>query len=490
MNCEQAIAWIERYCRVPKGPAVGQPVRLLAYQREIIGGIFDTPTRRAIISMARQNGKTALASCLMLLHLCGPRHQRNGLLVSTALNREQAGLVFDASAKIVRMSPELNAAVDIIEHQKMIRCPELGTVYRALSSDAPTQLGISPFYACHDELGQVQGPYSDLFDVVESGAVAQHNPLSVIISTQARNDNDLLSRLIDDAATGADERVKLFVWSAPADADPWAESTWRRANPALGEFLSIDEIRGQAEAAKRMPAMEQSFRNLHLNMRVAETAQFVSASVWRSNGAPPSPLDGAKVNGGLDLSSVADLTALVLAAEDGSVHCFAWLPKEGIEEKSRQDKVEYARWAREGHLFLTPGKAISYDHIAAELRQIFSRCHVGKVAFDRFNMKFLRPCLIRAGFSENEIDETFVEHGQGFIGMAPAIRELEARLLDGKLRHGNHPVLTMCAANAAVVSDAAGNRKFEKRKSTGRIDALVSLAMAVGMLPPPKREKK
>lgn len=483
MNGERAIAWIERFCRIPKGPKVGQPVALLPYQKTILGGIFDSPTRRAIVSMARQNGKTALASCMMLLHLCGPRHQRNGLLVSSALTREQAALLFDAAAKMVRMSPELAATVEIIEHQKTIRCPELGTVYRALSADAPTQLGISPFYACHDELGQVQGPYSALFDVVESGSVAQQDPLTIIISTQARSDSDLLSRLMDDAATGADPRTKLFRWSAPPDADPWDEETWRMANPALGAFLQVDELRSQAEAAKRMPAMEASFRNLHLNQRIAAEAHFVSASVWAANGAEPSPLDGSTVNGGLDLSAVADLTALELVADDGSVHTFAWLPEEGIAEKSRQDKVEYEQWAKDGHLILTPGKAISYDYVARELRSIFNRCNVRRIAFDRVFMKFLRPCLIRAGFTEAEIDAHFVEHGQGFIGMSPAIRELETRLLEGRLKHGNHPVLTMCAANAAVVTDDAGNRKFTKRKSTGRIDGIVSLAMAVSVQP-------
>lgn len=477
-----AIEWIEKFCRVPKGPAVGQPVRLIDYQREILGGIFDTPTRRAIISMGRQNAKTTLSAYLLLLHLAGPRHQRNGLLVSSALTREQAGIIFDTAVKIIRLSPELAATVEVVEFQKLLRCPELGTLYRALSADAPTQLGLSPFFVCHDELGAVEGPNSKLYDVLESGGAAQADPLSVIISTQARSDTDLLSRLIDDAQTGADPRVKLFLWTAPPDADPFLESTWKMANPALGHFLNIEEVRAQAESARRMPSQEAGFKNLILNMRIDATAQFISASVWKENGEMPAPLDGATAWGGLDLSSVSDLTALVLVAEDGSVHTFAWLPAEGIAEKSRQDKVEYAQWVRDGLLLTTPGRAVNYDYVAAFLRDIFDRCDVRALAFDRYNMKFLKPCLVRAGFTDAEL-ERFVEHGQGFLGMAPAIRELETRLLQKTLKHGNHPVLTMCASNAAVVTDDAENRKFTKMKSTGRIDALVSLAMAVGIMP-------
>ena len=484
-----AITWIEKFCRTPKGPKVGKPVKLLDYQRDILGGIFDTPTRRAIISMGRQNGKTCLSAMLLLLHLAGPRHQRNGLLVSSALTREQAAILFDQAAKMVRLSPELTATVDVIEFQKTLRCAELGTLYRALSADAPTQLGLSPFFVVHDELGAVVGPYSKLYDTLESGGAAQADPLSVIISTQARSDTDLLSSLIDDAETGADPQTKLFLWTAPPEADPFDEATWKAANPALGAFVNVSEVRAQAETARRMPSQEASFRNLILNQRIDATAQFISASVWKENGAMPAELDGATVRGGLDLASVSDLTALVLVAEDGSVHTFAWLPAEGLAEKSRLDKVEYDRWAREGLLLTTPGRAMNYDYVAVFMRDIFDRCDVKAIAFDRALMRFLRPCLTRAGFTDEEM-ERFIEHGQGFLGMAPSIRELEVRLLEKKLKHGNHPVLTMCAANAAVITDDAGNKKFTKRKSTGRIDALVSLAMAVGAMPSEPAEEK
>ena len=108
---------------------------------------------------------------------------------------------------------------------------------------------------------------------------------------------------------------------------------------------------------------------------------------------------------------------------------------------------------------------------------MFARCNVQALAFDRYNMRFLRPWLERVGFSEEEL-ERFVEFGQGFVSMSPALRELETQLLSRKMRHGNHPVLTMCAANAVTQMDSSGNRKFVKAKATGRIDGMVALAMA------------
>jgi phage terminase large subunit-like protein len=178
---------------------------------------------------------------------------------------------------------------------------------------------------------------------------------------------------------------------------------------------------------------------------------------------------------------VSDLTALVLVGVDGDVDSTFWLPEEGLAEKSRKDRVPYDQWARDGYLQTCPGRAIEYEFIAEYLRVVFDRYDIRKLNFDRYNMRFLMPWLERVGFSEDELSK-FSEFGQGFISMSPALRELESRLLSKKLRHGNHPVLTMCASNAVAVTDPAGGRKFTKAKTTGRIDGMVSLAMAVAAI--------
>jgi phage terminase large subunit-like protein len=169
-------------------------------------------------------------------------------------------------------------------------------------------------------------------------------------------------------------------------------------------------------------------------------------------------------------------------SDDGDVLPTFWLPEEGLVEKSARDRVPYDVWRNNGHLLTTPGRAIEYEYVAHRLRDIFDRYSVQSLAFDRYNMRFLKPCLERAGFSEEEL-EKFIEFGQGMVSMSPALRDLESRLLSRKLKHGNHPVLETCAFNAVVESDAAGNRKFTKRKSSGRIDGMVALAMAVGVMP-------
>jgi phage terminase large subunit-like protein len=484
------ITFIEQTCFVPEGARVGQKLKLLDWQKAELHRIYDNPhgTRRAIISMPRKNAKSSLCACLLLAHLCGPpaRNKPNSQLYSAAQSRDQAAIVFSLATKMVRMNPDLRSAVQIQETAKSLICPELGTKYRALSAESTTAFGLSPSLVIHDELGQCRGPRSAMYEALETATGAQENPLTVIISTQAPSDSDLLSILIDDALAGHDPHTVVSLHTAPPELDPFSEETIRLANPAFDGFMNQREILAMAAAAKRMPARESEYRNLILNQRVTADDPFISPSIWAACATPVAPLDGLQVYAGLDLSSSNDLTALVLIAQHAGkwhVHPTFWLPLEGLVEKAAADRVPYDLWYSQGFLQASPGKTVSYEYVAHHLRGLFHHYNIQKIGFDRWNMKHLRPWLLRAGINEQMIEQHFVEFGQGMASMSPALRDLEQILLEGELAHGGHPVLSMCVANTVIVLDDAGNRKPSKRKSTGRIDGLVALAMAVGVAP-------
>jgi len=484
-RAERNIAWIEEFCRVPEGARVGQKVELRDWQKDIIRGIYGTPTRTAIISLGRKNSKTTTAAFLLLLHLCGPEARPNSQLYSAAQSREQAAVLFGLAAKMVRQHPVLKETVVIRDSAKQLFCPELGTVYRALSAEASTAYGLSPVFVVHDELGQVVGPRSELYEALETAMGAHEAPLSIAISTQAATDADLFSVLIDDAKTGRDPRTKLWLWTADLDADPFDVETIKQANPAFGDFLNAEEVMRRAEDARAMPSREAEYRNLILNQRVEASNPFVTRSVWQANGKKPlADLSGRIVYAGFDLSSVNDLTAMVLAAPvDGVLHVHAkfWLPEEGLREKSAKDRVPYDVWAQEGLVRTTPGRSIRYEDVAIEIAQTIRALNIRRAAFDRWNWENFKPWLVKAGISEEELELIFQPFGQGFQSMSPALRELEAMLLNERVCHGDNPVLTMCAANAVVKMDEAGNRKFAKNKSSGRIDGIVALAMAASL---------
>lgn len=474
-NCN----WIEKYCPVPEGKFVGQQMRLRYFQREVVLGIYDTPTRRGIVSFGKKNAKTSLAACLTLLHLAGPEARRNGQLYSGAQSREQAAVLFGLASKVVRMSPDLSATIVIKETVKELHCPELGTMYKALSAEAKTKHGLSPVFMVHDELGQVHGPRFPLYDALETAAGGNEFPLSIIISTQAPEDGDLLSILIDDAARKTDPKVKLFLWTAPMELDPFSDAAIKAANPAVGDFLNATELRAQAEDARRMPSQENRYRNLVLNQRVQAESPFCSKTVWGRNAQVPDPelLTSARLYLGLDLSARNDLTALVVVAEadDGrfGIFCDFFAPKDGIAERSTRDRVPYDLWAKQGLITLTPGATVDYDFVAHRLLEICDAGDVQAIAFDRWRMDVLKKSL-----GDRAEGLPLQPFGQGFKDMSPALDLLEADLLNDRAMHGANAVLTYCMANAVVRRDPAGNRKLDKSKATGRIDGAVALAMA------------
>jgi phage terminase large subunit-like protein len=480
---ERNIRWCEEHLRIPDGKYVGKPLVMAEYMREDFRRIFDNPagTRRAIISRGRKNAKTVETAMLMLLYLCGPEATPNSQLYSAAQSREQAGILFSLAAKMIRMSPDLSQYVTIRDTAKELMCGELGTKYRALSADASTAYGLSPRFIAHDELGQVRGPISSLYEALETATAAQDDPLSIIISTQAPKDSDLLSVLIEDAKKGKDPRTILRLDTAPKDLPTFSEEAIRAANPAFDIFMNKTEVLDMMAGAQRMPSRQAEFENLVLNRRVNLHNPFVTRSVWESNSYQPDMSRCRDYFIGLDLSSRNDLTALVLIGrdDDGYVHVKAefFAPMEGVLDRSEKDREPYDVWARDGLITLTPGASVDYRYVAERLSELCNEFPVKLVAFDRWRIDVLKAELSRMG-----IELPLAPFGQGFKDCSPAVESLEALLLSGKIRHGSNAVLDMCAENTVVLTDSAANRKFDKAKATGRIDGMQALLMAVGVM--------
>lgn len=481
---ERVIAFIERFCIVPDGVLVGKPMRLEPFQKRFITEVYDNPdgTTRAILSISRKNGKSGLVAALLLAHLVGPEARQNSQIVSGAMSREQAAIVFRLATKMIGMSDQLRKLTHVIPSAKKILGLARNTEYVALSADGKTAHGLSPVLAILDEVGQVRGPQSDFIDAIVTSQGAHEAPLLIAISTQAATDADLFSVWIDDAIASKDRRVVCHLYSADADCDLMDREQWKKSNPALGVFRSEADMREQAERASRMPSFESTFRNLALNQRVEAVAPFVSPSVWLKNmrdKVPDEPFERGVVYGGLDLSARTDLTAFCLVAlQDGKffVRPYFWTPEDGLKDRARRDKAPYDVWLKKGFIRTTPGASIAYATVAREIAEICSECgDLRAISFDRWRMD-----IFKAELDEIGISLPLVPFGQGFKDMSPAIERTEELLLNEQFRLPDNPALTMCAQNARAVMDDAGNRKLVKGRANGRIDGIISLIMAVG----------
>lgn len=480
---ERVMKFIETFCITPEGEYVGKPMRLAKFQEEFICAIYDNPhkTRKAILSIARKNGKSGLIAGILLAHICGPEAKKNSQIVSGALSREQAALVHNLASKMVEQSERLSARVKCIPSTKRLVSASNGTEYKSLAAEGKTAHGLSPLLAILDEMGQVVGPSSAFIEAVTTSQGAHAEPLLIIISTQASSDADYLSLQIDDALQSQDKHTVCHLYQADKDCELLDADQWKKANPALGIFRSRKDLETQLTSASRMPTQESSARNLLLNQRITQKTLWLSPSVWKNNRGEidESLFEKYPVHIGLDLSMRADLTAAVASVFDVQtelVHLkpFVFVPADGLEEKSRRDRAPYDVWVREGKLIAVPGKTIDYQWVAQFLKQACESMFVASVQFDRWSIEHFRQACLSIGF---EVPD-WVPVGQGYKDFSPRLKAMETALLQEKIRHGNHPLLNMSVANAIASPDPAGNLKLAKDASTQRIDPLVAAVMA------------
>jgi phage terminase large subunit-like protein len=481
---------------ITKGKLAGRKIKLLPDQREFIQNVYGRftkdgrrLTRTAVKSEPKGNGKTGLLAPMALCHLLGPESEQRGEIYSAAIDRQQAGIMFNEMEAIISEMPEFDCRVNIQRFHKRIEVLEgtgKGSIYEALSADARRSHGLAPSLWVYDELAQARD--REMFDGLMNAMGKRNEPLAVIISTQAPNDDHVLSQLIDDGLSGADPSIYVQLHAAPVDADPFDEKVWKACNPAWGIFLDEVDFRQKAELAKRQPAFESSFRNLRLNQRIDanDEHRIVTPAVWKLGAVPVdlNVLAGRDCYGGLDLSGKHDLTAFELVFPDSeggfNIVSHFWTPEGQLGGRSPNEQTLFRTWIAAGHMIAVPGPVIEYRYVAAQIAAIAKRFNILAIGYDRWRIDEFKHELGKVS-----CEVAMEPFGQGYKDMSPAVENLAELALTARLRHGGHPVLNACVANAILTKpDDAGNMKFAKGKANEgtpvRIDGIVALAMALG----------
>ena len=500
---------------IPEGMDEGKPFILRHWQKDIIRRVYGPAkedglrlVRKSIYSVGKKNGKSPFCAAIVLCHLIGPESKRNEQIYSAAFEKEQAALTFNYARKMVEYDEELKELTIIRTTKKEIEGRYTGSMYKALAAEAKSKHGISPAVLIFDELAQF-GAEREYFDTLIQGFGAHAEPLLWIISTQAADDLAILSQEIDYALKHPEDKtVELFLFTADThdetgnDIDLMDVENWRKANPALGDFLSFADMESLAKMAVEMPSYENGFRNLRLNQRISATARFMSPGVWKRNGGVQNPdsLFKGRITAGLDLSGKNDLSFLVLDAlyeKEHNIFSHCWTPLDNIKDRQKRDRVDYPLWVKQGYLNGVPGKTIHHAYIAQQINELHALYGIDELRFDRWRIEDLQREFENIGYETYIKDKEepptdtalcLVPYGQGYKDINKAIESIEDAFIEGKARHNMHPVLLMCASNAVTQTDPAGNRKFEKHKSNGRIDGIVAMAMAMSMAETPELE--
>lgn len=474
----RVIAFLESL-RITSGRLAGQRLRLEPWQREVIEAIYSTDRkgrrkiRTALLSLPRKCGKSTLAAGLALAHLAGPETVPRGQVLSAGADRAQAALIFREIKAFADATPAIGETLIFRDFAKSIEHAPSGSIYEALSADHRTAHGKSPSFYVADELAQWRG--RELLDALETGGGAHAEPLGIVISTRSPDPDSPLEQLIAYGETQADPAFFCRVWSAPLDADPFAEDTWRATIPGLGRVRSIEDLRDQAKKARGLPSAESAFRAYMLNSPVTTDERFIGPQDWDACAAD-APAEG-RCFAALDLASGStDLSAFALYWPDtGRLTVRAFLPRERIEEKAREDRAPYREWEAAGLIVAIPGRAIDRVWLLEWIAREIEALEVSLIATDRWGLNDLKAVCEREG-----LPIAFEPFGQGFKEMSPATTAFESAVVSGTLRHGGNGLLRWAVSNAVVEMDPAGARKLVKNRSRGRIDPAIAAIMAIG----------
>jgi phage terminase large subunit-like protein len=469
-----------------KGPFAGQPFGLRPWQKSIVTKLFKTRKdglrqyRQCLLMLPRKNGKSEIAAALAIYFLLFDG-EIGGEVYSAAADKDQAALVFNVAAQMLRNDPELEAQCEFIDSQKRIVHRKSGSFYRAISAEAYSKHGFNASAIIYDELHAA--PNRELYDVLTTSQGARSQPMMLAISTAGYDRHSILWELYAHAKKVAenpslDPTFLPILYEAPMEADWTDEKVWKQANPALGDFRSLDEMRVAAARAKEIPAQENTFRRLYLNQWTEQASRWISLTAWD---ACRVPIDRAGLRGrrcyiGMDLSSTKDLTALVAVFPDDEggfdVLPHFFIPRESIRERSNRDRVPYDQWDGD-YLTATAGNQVDYAAVRQMLHDWAAEFDVREVAFDPWNAAGLVAML------QEQDGFTCIQMRQGYATLSAPTKSLEKSVLSRMLRHDGHPVLRWNVGNVSVETDPSGNLKPSKKVSTERIDGVVALIMAI-----------
>lgn len=499
--------------RHTKGKFYGQPFILLPWERKIVEDVYGTLNgglrqyKYVYIEIPKKQGKSELAAAAAIYHLFFDG-ERNGEVYGCAADRGQASLVYDVAVDMIDQDPRFRNRAKITPSHKRITNRITGTFYQVLSAEAYTKHGLNVSACIFDELHAQ--PNRGLWDVMTFGAGdARTQPIWWVITTAGDDpdratvgweQHEYAKQVLDGAIT--DPTWYPVIYSYEGD-DIYNEANWYKANPSLDHTITIDSVREAAEKAKVKPADERLFRWLRLNQWLtSKLTSWMPLDLFDQTVGDWTRADqlGKDCYLGIDLSSTTDLSALAVVFPpqgdqlDWRVFWHCWLPKDGIEERVKNDKIPYNVWAQQGYLTLTEGDVIDYTEIEKTILEIKKFYNVIEVPSDRAMAAMLLQRLEKAnlvcvdvpqtyasltdpmnqieillkgqtGWEEPEPEETPEGEATDIIPSVPT-----AHLLKGRMTHEENPAARWCFGNTSIAKNGQGYIKFVKEHKGKSVD--------------------
>lgn len=479
VNPDAALSFIGNL-RNTKGKFFDQPFQVYDFQEELIRTLcsLNRHGRRRmkefLLGVARKNGKTELIAALALVFLVLDG-EAGGEVVIAAGKKDQARILFNAAKKMVLLSSiggrPLTDFLDV--RQNEIYFPELDARLYPVSADAQNEQGLNPHVAIVDELHVAAQKDRDLYDALQTAMDARENPLLLSLTTAgpipAGPCHDLYKYGLEcNTGLRVDPDFGMKWYEAEPGCDLEDPRQWLLANPALGKFLFRENFEAAVRAVKSGRSSEYAFRRLRLNNWTTATERWLPWRKWEAGGGVPIIPDGAPIYVGVDAALSRDTFGI------------AWVyvePDAITVEHETETGLLVPRSVSVAHLrvkkFATErdGEYIDPADVEMFLLGLAQKYAIMEVAYDPAYMGLLAAALSDRGLPMEA-------YAQSPEKMTAATETLQRLVLDGRLRHGNDPVLNAEMGGVGVAPTERGVR-ISKRKSGLKIDCAVASAMAL-----------
>lgn len=523
-RAQKAVDFFEERLHLTKGRWAGIPFVLPAWQRDrIIVPVFGTERfdeelgcwmrlyRRVYIEVPKKNGKNPIGAALALqgLHADG---EQSPEVYSIAAGKRQAGIVFGIAARMTKLEPALRRRTQILEskvaHHGVLVVPGTDGAYKVIPGDAAADDGINPSRVIVDEVHRIAN--RAMIDLIEESLAARAESLIVYLTTAGEDDPSTIAwELRDHADKVADGRIVdpyffSFIRSAtPAETagDGWKdEALWRRVNPAIESFnpSMLTDLRDRVIAGEISPAKIATFKRLRLGVwlppGVTTRNGLLDVAVWdRGAGMIDSTLakyEGRELFGGLDMAASEDMAALsgVFPNYGGCDNAFCeaeicfdvilrvFVPAAnlaGEAETWTQAVLESVReWVADGFVTVVDGAVIDDRDVHAVIDDWRTRFDLVELAKDPYQTKQLGIVLDEEGL-------IVYDHGPTMARMADPTEQFIRKAAAFRIHHGANPVLRWIIGNTLLRLDGYGNKRPDRKTSSGKIDGTISTILAL-----------
>lgn len=477
------IEFVETCCTHIKGELAGTPLLLEIWEKAIFANLYGWKrpdgTRRyreTLIFIPRGNAKTTIGAAFICIGLYLD-DEPGSEIYSSAAEREQARLCFDMTAGMIRNEPRMADMAEILKYSIIVGDKS----YKALSAEAGSKHGFNAQLVVNDELHAQKTP--ELTEVLMTSQGKRRQPLMIHLTTSdyeregsiCNSKHDYASKVRDGIID--DPAFLPVIYEATREEDWTDPKVWATANPNLGVSVPLEYLERECKRAQVDPAYENTFKRLHLDIRTEQAFRLIQMRHWDACNGPVEIPEGASVTIGVDGASVEDMASAVVCYYDGEnfhLKPYYWCPQAKIREMEQRGDRNYTTWANQGLLTGTPGNSIDDRAIRKTLNDLDSRYDVSEVPYDPYNLTTFATQIIE----EDGIH--MVEHRQGTLSMNEPMKLLVRMMLDGRIRHGGHPILRWNMSNLAAKKDASDNIRPDKAESSGKIDGGVGAIMALG----------